>query len=632
MVLQICIVPLAFCEISTPNQSKKTIQPEDKDDLKDSDRKALRAKLEKDRLKGFIGLIEVIEKQDVPLKLLEMAWSDGLEDAKKTVGIKSPEYREMLQKCSAFYLKHHMYEEAENLYVRDMQDVVGFKTNRFDDLSLTKQQTALISEDMNCRAAVIELHGKRSREALEHRRQAIALLDKAGIPVNLDQRALLAFGFANAQDDNNARREYERYTKEAKNRAQKFSGLVSLARLEMRQKNYRLSLAYYDKVQKILGGPPMTDPFYPVLHLEMARTCKCYKRYEDAIGHYKQMLSYMEIKKPRPADIYAAAMNEMGTIYREQGEIDKYLKCVDSCVDYVTPNATTIDPWYAINPLLVAARLPQIDGRPYYKKAIALADQRKNKEGLLRCLLELGTYEQRDNWPVARERYYNAIALARRERLPLVAPLRQVGGQEYAKGNFKDALALFKEAAVEVKGTETEHLHPEVYADLLLRIAHCYACECNLKESNRLVDELVRYCQSTPEFKHDTLTNAMFFEARSNLAWLNGDYEKMEEYFAMATKLRRLNGVRDMTRVKNIINHMRTLHVKNCNEDMEPTLENALIGWESMRRELGPISAYRALLTKDLAQSFESAGKHYEAEVIGKKAEEDKKALLEHFN
>ncbi len=629
VVLESCIAPNANCEALAPKQAEKSTEV---DEFAGRNRKELRVKLEKDRLIGFLDLISTIEKQDVPLKLVELAWSDGLEEANKAMGIKSPEYRNVLAKFSAFYQQHGHYEAAENLYVRDMQDQVGFKTNRFDNLKLTKQQTVLISDDMLCRAAIIEASGKRAREALEQRKQAVMLLDKAAIPVNLDKRAILAQGFVITGDDKSARREYKRYSEEAKNADQKFAGLISLARLENRQKNYALSLHYYDEVQKILNGPPMTNPFYPTLHLEMGRVNSNYKRFNEALAHYKQTLFYMEVKKPRPIDIYAAAMNEMAGIYRAQGDTKNYLKMVDMCVDYVTSSPTTIDLWYAINPLLLAARSPNLDGRPYYKRAIAVAENRKTKEGLLRCLLELASYEQRENWPAARSRYYEALSLARQEKLPMLAPLRQVGGSEYAHGNYKGALALFREAAVWIKGTEFESLHPDAYADLLLRMANCYACECNFSESQKMLDEFDKYIQATPTFNRESLANAMFMESRSQMTWLRGDHETMRTIFEKSRNVRRLNGVSDLDRARNIVQHIRIMHVKNCNQPMEATLANALIGLDAMKRELGPYSAYRAMISKALAQCLAGAGMQKEAEVISHRAEEDKKALLEHFN
>ncbi|MBX9671150.1 MAG: hypothetical protein K2X93_26415, partial [Candidatus Obscuribacterales bacterium] len=449
--------------------------------------------------------------------------------------------------------------------------------------------------------------------------------------VNLDKRAILAQGFVITGDDKSARREYKRYTEDAKNADQKFAGLISLARLENRQKNYALSLQYYDKVQKILNGPPMTNPFYPTLHLEMGRVNSNYKRFNEALANYKQMLSYMELQKPRPIDIYAAAMNEMAGIYRERGDTKNYLKMVDMCVDYVTSSPTTIDLWYAINTLLLAARSPNLDGRPYYKRAITIAEKRKTKEGLLRCMLELASYEQRENWPAARARYYEAIALARQEKLPMFAPLRHVGVPEYAYGNYKGALALFKEAAVWIKGTEFESLHPDAYADLLIRMANCYACECNFSETQKMLDEFDKYIQSTPEFNRKSLPYAMFMESRSQMAWLRGDYETMRTMFERSANVRRLHGVSDLDRARNIIQHIRIIHVKNCNQPMEPTLANALIGLDAMKRDLGPYSGYRAMVSKDLAQALECAGMHKEAEVISRRAENDKKALLAHF-
>ncbi|MBX9668245.1 MAG: hypothetical protein K2X93_11525, partial [Candidatus Obscuribacterales bacterium] len=166
VVLEGYIVPNANCEVLAPKPAEK---PSEVDEYAGKNRKELRVKLEKERLIGFLELIATIEKQDVPLKLVELAWSDCLEEANKTLGIKSPEYRNVLAKFSAFYQQHGHYEAAESLYVRDMQDQVGFKTNRFDNLNLTKQQTVLISDDMLCRAAIIDASGKRAREALEQR-------------------------------------------------------------------------------------------------------------------------------------------------------------------------------------------------------------------------------------------------------------------------------------------------------------------------------------------------------------------------------------------------------------------------------------------------------------------------------
>ncbi len=222
-------------------------------------------------------------------------------------------------------------------------------------------------------------------------------------------------------------------------------------------------------------------------------------RFQDAERECRAALEEAQAEDPAQPRV-AAALNELGEIYRAQGRDKEAEPLLQQSLDL---SEQTLGPWHlqvahALHNLaaLCAGQERTQEAETRYQRAIAIEERMLGPEdsSLAASLNNLALiYKARGDFSRAIPLFQRALRLWLKAKTPEISlaatAMNNLGAVCYAQGKQAEAEALFREA-LQIKEASIGGRHPEV-ATILNNLAEVYDAQGRFAEAAPLLDRLV---------------------------------------------------------------------------------------------------------------------------------------------